>query len=90
MPDDIVTQIFSSLLTYYFRKFPENARGLVMKTTQACLSVFECAKNKLLPTPSKSHYTFNLRDIWKVVQGICSAYPKPIVDTVSLINLWYH
>jgi dynein heavy chain, axonemal len=43
-----------------------------------------------LPTPSKSHYTFNLRDIWKVVQGICSANPKGISSTKSLIHLWYH
>lgn len=44
----------------------------------------------MLPTPSKSHYTFNLRDIWKVVQGICSANPKNIATPRQLVHLWYH
>lgn len=45
---------------------------------------------ELLPTPSKSHYTFNLRDIWRVFQGICSASPKHTTDVKDLLKLWYH
>ena len=52
--------------------------------------MFEFAKEELLPTPSKSHYTFNLRDIWKVAQGICSANPKSIHSVKGLIHLWFH
>ena len=52
--------------------------------------MFEFVKRELLPTPSKPHYTFNLRDIWKVIQGICAAQPKNIASTKSLIHLWYH
>lgn len=44
----------------------------------------------LLPTPSKSHYTFNMRDIWKVFQGICSGHPKYTGDSVTFIKLWYN
>lgn len=87
---EIIMTIFTSLLNFYLKKFPETVRGMGTAAAEACLEVFECAKNKLLPTPSKSHYTFNLRDIWKVVQGICSAAPKFIADPMQFVNLWYH
>ena len=54
------------------------------------LSVYEKVKTELLPTPSKSHYTFNLRDIWRVFQGICSGSAKTITTPQGLIKLWYH
>lgn len=90
LPKDIILQIFGSLLNYYFRKFPEKVKHCGELVAESCLNVFEICKNKLLPTPSKSHYTFNLRDIWKVVQGICSASPKEINQPIELVKLWYH
>ena len=44
------------------------------------IDTFEAAGTDLLPTPSKSHDTFNLRDIWKVSQGICSLKSKKVSD----------
>ncbi len=90
LPNDIINSIFSSLLGFYFKKFPEPAKNLAKPVSEYCLKMFEFVKAELLPTPSKSHYTFNLRDIWKVVQGICSANPKSISGLKSLIHLWYH
>ena len=72
------------------RKFPEATRSLSKEVSTACLRAFDFVKSELLPTPSKSHYTFNLRDIWKVVQGICSVYAKNIVNTRNLVHIWYH
>ena len=45
---------------------------------------------KLKPTPIKSHYTFNLRDISKIFQGVCSAHSKTIVKKDDLLRLWDH
>ena len=39
----------------------------IVKTT---IAVFEKVSLSLLPTPSKFHYVFNMRDIGKVIQGI--------------------
>jgi dynein heavy chain len=44
----------------------------------------------MLPIPSKSHYTFNLRDVSKVIQGICSLAKNKIEGTKDLIAIWVH
>jgi dynein heavy chain len=36
------------------------------------------------------HYTFNLRDISKVFQGLCSGDAKSTQDTTDLVRLWMH
>ena len=54
------------------------------------LQVYQRVREELLPTPSKSHYTFNLRDINKVFQGICNSSPKHTKTIDQLARLWYH
>ena len=44
----------------------------------------------MLPTPSKSHYTFNLRDISKVMQGMLQIRTKKCTDADALVRLWVH
>ncbi len=47
-----------------------------------------CAE--LLPTPKKSHYLFNLRDLCKVLQGLLRATPKHYDTKASFLKLWVH
>jgi dynein heavy chain len=54
------------------------------------LNFYQQVKVTMLPTPAKSHYTFNLRDIWRVFQGICSASHKSTPDVTTMVRLWYH
>jgi dynein heavy chain len=44
----------------------------------------------LLPTPAKTHYTFNLRDLSKVVMGLLSADSKTVTEPADLVKLWIH
>ena len=57
---------------------------------QSVLELYTRIKAELLPTPKKSHYTFNLRDISKVFQGICNASMKYNNTLESIIRVWYH
>ena len=45
---------------------------------------------ELLPTPAKSHYTFNLRDLSKVFQGVLMTRPGSTDTQDDLIKLWCH
>jgi dynein heavy chain, axonemal len=47
-------------------------------------------QKELRPTPSRSHYTFNLRDLAKVIQGMLMVVPKSVPDTNALMRLWCH
>lgn len=40
------------------------------KMVETCILVYNTIITQLLPTPAKSHYTFNLRDLSKVFQGM--------------------
>uniref|UniRef100_A0A8C3K8B9 Dynein axonemal heavy chain 1 n=1 Tax=Calidris pygmaea TaxID=425635 RepID=A0A8C3K8B9_9CHAR len=56
----------------------------------ATICVYSTITFELLPTPAKSHYTFNLRDLSKVFQGMLMAEPSKVEDKLDLLKLWYH
>ena len=63
--------IFSTILDWHYsikNDFPAEIKGCLHGVIAATLDIYNEAKNKLLPTPTKSHYTFNLRDYARVIQ----------------------
>jgi hypothetical protein len=48
----------------------------MLQLVSGTVELYNAIRTELLPTPSKSHYTFNLRDMSKVVQGLMRADPK--------------
>jgi dynein heavy chain len=54
------------------------------------IEVYNSIRAALLPTPSKSHYTFNLRDMARVMQGVLRADAKVINTPQLLLSLWLH
>lgn len=90
LDQDTVKQIFTQLVSNFLKRFNEQVKSQIPTIVESILVIYETVKRELLPTPSKSHYTFNLRDIWKVFQGICSASPKFTGDMVGVTKLWFH
>lgn len=54
------------------------------------LEIHNLVLANLLPTPTKSHYLFNLRDISRVVQGILFSVPETMEDIRAMKRLWTH
>ncbi|KAL0210609.1 hypothetical protein RCL1_005045 [Eukaryota sp. TZLM3-RCL] len=87
-----LNQIFKRILTWFLAKpdFSEEIRAFCQPVVSATVDLYNEVCTKLLPTPVRSHYTFNLRDLSKVIQGVLMAEPKSIDTENSFIRLWTH
>jgi dynein heavy chain, axonemal len=82
--------IFSKIVNKYLGVFSEEIKVCTSKIVDATQVVYNGVEDKLKPIPAKSHYTFNLRDMSKIFQGICSASSKLVLTQLDLIKLWVH
>ncbi|XP_017758914.1 PREDICTED: dynein heavy chain 1, axonemal-like, partial [Eufriesea mexicana] len=89
MEDDAKKHIFGTILNSWLSVTPHFGHMLdvFVNTT---LNIFTTICQELLPTPHKSHYTFNLRDLSKVFQGMLMMNPAKIELRDKLLLLWYH
>jgi len=90
--ENTMKSIFSSILSYYFRTggFAPEIVAMNEKIVMATLTVYRRIQEDLRPTPVKSHYTFNLRDVSKVICGFCSIEKDALPNTDVGIRLWAH
>jgi hypothetical protein len=79
------------LLTYPLGAAPQ---AMKEKVVSATLEVYRTVMAQLLPTPTKSHYTFNLRDISRVMQGFLMLRPTKLpagaAGEEKYVRLWCH
>lgn len=84
-------KVFSTILDWRMSQgFSAAIKQLSSATVAATISVFNSIAANLLPTPAKTHYTFNLRDLSKVFQGILMGEPESISLKDEFIRLWVH
>jgi dynein heavy chain len=70
--EDSLELIFKSIVEGFIREqgFKTEIRMICTNIVEASIFVYNEISRELRPTPAKSHYTFNLRDISKIIQGI--------------------
>jgi dynein heavy chain len=103
---NIYGRILDAIITT--KKYPgkpgEEIMGMKNVLIEATITIWESVSKRLLPTPTKFHYEFNIRDLARVFQGICRvayAYEYKIIQNCSrlkekippqlfMIGLWRH
>ncbi|XP_069036810.1 dynein axonemal heavy chain 3 isoform X1 [Lepisosteus oculatus] len=89
--DETLSKIFTSIADWHFGKgFEASFSRLGKIMVQATMAVYKDTMESFLPTPSKSHYIFNLRDFARVIRGVLLCPHTHLQEGDKLIRLWIH
>ncbi|XP_047106954.1 dynein axonemal heavy chain 3 [Schistocerca piceifrons] len=90
-PDNTLTKIFGAIIDWHFSKgFDSNVTRFGKSLVDATIEVYHEATTNFLPTPTKSHYTFNLRDFSRVIRGVLLVPSSNMSESDKLMRLWIH
>ncbi|KAM9806325.1 dynein axonemal heavy chain 11 isoform 1-T1 [Syngnathus typhle] len=84
----IFGQILSCHLTQQHFSLP--VQKSVTSVVQAAVKLHHKMELSFLPTAIKFHYTFNMRDMSNIFQGILFAEPENVQNSTDLALLWLH
>lgn len=90
--DNSMDKIFSAIARGYFSfsRFDETIVYFVPKLIELTRILWQRTKTKMLPTPAKFHYVFNLRDLSRIWEGILKVR-QPECETIeTMLKLWRH
>eukprot|EP00698_Gefionella_okellyi_P008565 TRINITY_DN2129_c0_g1_i1.p1 TRINITY_DN2129_c0_g1~~TRINITY_DN2129_c0_g1_i1.p1 ORF type:complete len:4495 (+),score=1467.97 TRINITY_DN2129_c0_g1_i1:46-13530(+) len=88
-----VESIYSVFAQGHFcfeRSFSAEVVATAKKLPEITRTLWEQTKSKMLPTPAKFHYIFNLRDLSRIFQGMLNVTSEVITDPILLLQLWKH
>lgn len=74
-PVSLGLALYLSLITCFYPQVSDDIKATTGAIVGATLDTFRSATKNLLPTPTKSHYTFNLRDFSRVIQVLFLLWP---------------
>lgn len=90
-PNEMVLgKIFKTIVEGFLKPFMSEVRSVSDAIVNSSTEIYHRMCLELLPTPAKSHYTFNLRDLSKVVQGILQVKPSIIQTKNDMVRVFCH
>lgn len=71
LPLDI-TPIYAPIIAHTFKAshFNEETQKVINNLTKATIELWNKVKNTMLPTPTKFHYVFNMRELSRIFKGV--------------------
>mmetsp|Transcript_11859 Transcript_11859/g.17623 ORF Transcript_11859/g.17623 Transcript_11859/m.17623 type:complete len:4548 (-) Transcript_11859:28-13671(-) len=88
-----IDNIFGSICKGHFCA-ERNFNAEVIKSADSMASMtrllWDATRKKMLPTPKKFHYVFNLRDLSRIFQGMLTVTPEIVKKPTELVKLWKH
>lgn len=95
MPDPSARSLFNIYQVQMGRFFGENEfnndiKSNLLPLISSCIVMYYRIFINMLPTPSKSHYVFNFRDLSKLNNGLMQANALVVVNKDHLVSLFTH
>ncbi|CAH0561300.1 unnamed protein product [Brassicogethes aeneus] len=78
------------LLGWKNNGFPSEIISIIKTVVNASLEIYNAATANLRPTPSKSHYVFNLRDFSRLIQGCSMLRKENAENRTTFAKIWAH
>nr|XP_027777371.1 dynein heavy chain 12, axonemal [Marmota flaviventris] len=90
--DETMVRIFSTIVAFYLRtrEFPTEYFITGNQIVSGTMEIYKRSMENLLPTPAKSHYTFNLRDFSRVIRGCLLIQRDAVESKHTMIRLFVH
>ncbi|XP_072759448.1 dynein axonemal heavy chain 2 [Anoplolepis gracilipes] len=85
-----IIRIYGTMLNQHLAEFHAEVKGIANDITLASIELYNHVIRKMLPTPTKMHYLFNLRDISKVFQGLLRSHKDYQYSRQTFLRLWVH
>ncbi|KAL1516507.1 hypothetical protein ABEB36_000416 [Hypothenemus hampei] len=84
--------IFSQIGCGYFciERFNQEIVDFLPNMVPLTRHIWQKTKQKMLPTPAKFHYVFNLRDLSRIWQGILTVQSAECQTKTQMLKLWRH
>ena len=82
--------IYQTILNTHLGLFSEEIRTMSSSLVQATLKLYSHVCQGFLPSAVKFHYTFNMRDLANIFQGLVMSKPEYYVSSFKFLRLWLH